>query len=87
MDVSIIPDINSRNESFHDYKDNMSSFLFVADFDFEDILKEYPDLFGNMENESKYWRPMTISLMVLYSIAFILGITNTNTTKQSSNNP
>jgi hypothetical protein len=30
----------------------MSSFLFVADFDFEDILKEYPDLFGNMENES-----------------------------------
>ena len=75
MDVSIIPDINSRNESFHDYKDNMSSFLIVADFDFEDILKEYPDLLGNMENESKDWRPMTISLMVLYSIAFILGIT------------
>jgi hypothetical protein len=75
MDVSIIPDINSRNESFHDYKDNMSSFLIVADFDFEDILKEYPDLLGNMKNESKDWRPMTISLMVLYSIAFILGIT------------
>jgi hypothetical protein len=57
----------------------MSSFLFVADFDFEDILKEYPDLFGNMENESKDWRPMTISLT--------WSVTNTNTTKQSSNNP
>ncbi|CAG2237908.1 QRFP-like peptide receptor [Mytilus edulis] len=75
MNVSMLPVKNITQQLFDYIGSNISEFQFSADFDYEDILKEFPELFGNKGKDTGTWSPMTISLAVLYSIAFILGIT------------
>lgn len=65
--------VSFRNSSLDNYEN--VSILHSADFDFSAIFKDYEDLIGGLKNENNKWKPMTISLTVLYSVAFILGIT------------
>lgn len=75
VDTTVLPENNITTENFFEFNiDNYSIFEFNGNFDIQAVLREFPGLTGSDNSETKRWGAMTISLMVMYSVAFILGI-------------
>lgn len=75
VDVTVLSANNTTTENLFDfYGDNYSQYEFNGNFDIQAVLREFPGLVGNIESETKRWGAMTISLLVMYLVAFILGI-------------